>query len=61
MAELNRGWSVTAPRHPNFDCEPELTIVIRVDSWGEAKEAWQHMLSSCDPERDRRGTDPVAK
>lgn len=44
MSDLDRGWSVTRPRDPNYDCEPELTIVVRADSWEQAEELWQGML-----------------
>jgi hypothetical protein len=49
MTDFDRGWSVTRPRYPNFDCEPELTITIRADSWEQAREVWSSMLRNCAP------------
>lgn len=43
MDDIDRGWSVTRPRQPNYDLEPELTIVIRADSWEQAAELWEQM------------------
>lgn len=59
MSDLERGWSVSRPRHPNYDCEPELTITIRADSWEQAAELWAQMRQMCDANYaepvDRRG------
>ena len=49
MSDIDRGWSVTRPRHPNYDCEPELTITIRADDWNHAREVWSSMLRHCAP------------
>lgn len=59
MSDLDRGWSVSTPRRPNYDCEPELTITIRADSWEQAEELWLQMRQMCDANfaapGDRRG------
>lgn len=60
MFDVSRGWQLTRPRHPNFDCDPNLTIVIRADDWEQAQQLWQSMLSQCAPSSspaaaDRRG------